>query len=548
MLSYIIRRLLLMVPTLLGVTLVVFFVMALAPGGFGASLEQTGEQTVGEEAKQQKAYMMRRYGLDKPLVVQYGRWLNQVLPLGFHTSSEVIARDGTDEDSKKANAQANADAVESVVEEHPWLNTGQRSQMGEAIRSLASYEQLPIEDVAADVTAALSDPQGAGIAFFDRLDRSEEDHANAIKPIQNAQSEEDARTALVKSLNYETKGLDRVMFGQPGFKAPDLGETIRGEKVGDKIMQALPITLLLNLITFPLIYAVAIIIGIYAARHRGGAFDIASGTVLLGFWSFPRIGAGVLLIAMLASNQHLNWFPTGGLNKLEADAMPFLPSMEGFFQTLGFSGHVMISALIPIGALLLVGLLIGRGPDLLRGKGISKETWIAVVVILGVIGVGFAEFYLKLLPDAIPESRGWLVDRLWHLVLPVLCLIYTGFALLSKLMRGSVLDNLSSDYVRTARAKGVSEQDVLFRHVFRNSLLPLITVAAAIIPAMIVGSVVVERIFTIQGMGYLAVEAAFQKDRELILATTLFAGLLGLTSELLRDLCYAVADPRVSFE
>lgn len=398
-------------------------------------------------------------------------------------------------------------------------------------------------------------PKAQGLSFLNAWPQAMKTLRLQKKAIAEAEGEEAQRTALVKSLRYQAGGLDRILFSKPAMvffpfarKVPNLGQTIREERVSDKIMHALPITLLLNIITFPLIYIVAIIIGIYAAKNRGGAFDIASGTVLLGLWSFPRIGAGVLLIAMLASNQQLNWFPTVGLNKLEADAMPFLPSMEGLIQTAGFSLHVMISALIPIGILFLVGLLIGQGPVLLRGKKPPKGTVIAVVVILGLIGFGFAEFYVGVFPDKIPASRGWLVDRIWHLVLPVLCLIYTGFALLSKLMRGSVLDNLSSDFVRTARAKGVSERDVLFRHVFRNSLLPLITVAAAILPAMIVGSVVVERIFTIQGMGYLAVEAAFQKDRELILATTLFAGLLGLTSELLRDICYAVADPRVSFE
>ena len=543
MLSYILRRLLLMVPTLLGVTLVVFFVMAMAPGGFGASLEQSGDQTVGEDAKQQKQYLMRRYGLDKPLVVQYGRWLNQVSPLGFSTSSEAV-----DPDEKEANDEANALAVALVVQDHDWLNEGQQSQLGMAIRMLASYEQLPIDEVAAAFSAGLDDPQGAGIALFDRFDRNEEDHAAAIKPIEEAQTDEEARTTLVKRLRAEAGGLDRILFFQPKPKVPDMGKTMKEERVSDKIMQALPITLLLNLITFPLIYIVAIVIGIYAARHRGGAFDIASGSVLLGFWSFPRIGAGVLLIAMLASNQNLNWFPTGGLSTLEADAMAFLPTMPGLMHTAGFALHVIISAFIPIGAVLLLGLAIGYGPKFFQGTRPPKGTGLVTVGICIFILIGFAEFYYGRFPDTIAPSRGWLVDRLWHMVLPILCLIYTGFALLSKLMRGSVLDNLSSDYVRTARAKGVADRDILFRHVFRNSLLPLITVAAAIIPAMIVGSVVVERIFTIQGMGFLAVEAAFQKDRELILATTLFAGLLGLTSELLRDICYAVADPRVSFD
>ncbi|UCE88617.1 MAG: ABC transporter permease, partial [Pseudomonadota bacterium] len=144
--------------------------------------------------------------------------------------------------------------------------------------------------------------------------------------------------------------------------------------------------------------------------------------------------------------------------------------------------------------------------------------------------------------------RGFLLDRLWHLALPVLCLSYGGFAFLSKLARTSVLENLLADYARTARAKGVSERDVLWRHVFRNSLLPLITVAASLLPGLLGGSVIVESIFSIEGMGKLAVEAVKGRDRELVLSITLISGLLTLAGYLLADLCYAIADPRVSYD
>jgi peptide/nickel transport system permease protein len=145
-------------------------------------------------------------------------------------------------------------------------------------------------------------------------------------------------------------------------------------------------------------------------------------------------------------------------------------------------------------------------------------------------------------------ERGWLLDRIWHLAAPVICLSYGSFAFLSKLSRGAVLENIRADYVRTARAKGVGEKDVLYRHVLTNSLIPLITVGAHILPALITGSVVVERIFSLPGMGNLTIEAIEMRDRELFLSTTLVAGLLGLLGYLLADILYAVADPRVSYE
>jgi peptide/nickel transport system permease protein len=145
-------------------------------------------------------------------------------------------------------------------------------------------------------------------------------------------------------------------------------------------------------------------------------------------------------------------------------------------------------------------------------------------------------------------NRGWLLDMVWHLVLPIVCLTYGGFAFLSKLMRASVLENLSADYARTARAKGLSERVVLMRHVLSNSLLPLITVAAGVLPGLLGGSVVVETIFSINGMGRLIIEAINMKDRELVMSETYVITLISLLCILVSDILYAVADPRVSYE
>lgn len=145
-------------------------------------------------------------------------------------------------------------------------------------------------------------------------------------------------------------------------------------------------------------------------------------------------------------------------------------------------------------------------------------------------------------------EEGWLLDRAWHMVLPTICLVYANFAFLSRLARGSLLDNLNSDYVRTARAKGLPPGVVLYRHALRTSLIPLITVLVNILPGIVTGSVVVEVAFGINGMGSLSIEAARGRDFELLLSLVVVVGLLQLTAYLLADIGYAVADPRVSFE
>jgi ABC-type dipeptide/oligopeptide/nickel transport system permease component len=358
MLSYIIRRVLLMFPTLLGITALVFFVMGLAPGGIGGVMLDKFGNLNNADAERIREYYNRRYGIDKPLVVQYGRWLNAISPIGFKSA----------------------------------------------------------------------DDGGLTSSF--------------------------------------------------AIKMPSLGDSLEQHRpVADLLAESLPITLLLNLLSVPLVYAIGIMTGIKAARRRGGAFDNISTGLQLTLWSVPTIWTGVMLIGMLANREYLKLFPTGGLSETDALHSAFLPHHTA---------------------------------------------------------AGF--------------QRGYLLDTLWHLALPLVCLSYSGSAFLTKLTRGSILENLGADYTRTARSKGLAEGVILYRHVFRNSTLALITVAAGILPSLLGGSVVVETIFSIPGMGHLGVQAVLSRDREVVLAVTLIGGFIGLISQILRDILYAVADPRVSYE
>ncbi|MCF6283677.1 MAG: ABC transporter permease [Candidatus Hydrogenedentes bacterium] len=141
----------------------------------------------------------------------------------------------------------------------------------------------------------------------------------------------------------------------------------------------------------------------------------------------------------------------------------------------------------------------------------------------------------------------WLLDRAWHLILPVFCLSYAGFAGLSRYARAGLLETVRQDYVRTARAYGFSERTVIYKYALRNSLIPIITLLGTLIPTLIGGSVIIESIFSIPGMGKLAFEAILSRDYPLvmgILSITAFLTLLGL---ILSDILYAVVDPRIKF-
>lgn len=460
MATYILRRLILMVPTLLGITLVVFVVMASAPGGISAQSLVDGMNLEPQAKKAMEDYYNRMYGLDQPPPLQYLRWLNNISPAGF-----------------------------------------------------------------------IIDDTGAVTGF---------------------------------SL----------------FKGSELGTSFRyGRPVADLIAERLPVTLLLNVLSIPLIYVIAIAVGVHAATRRGSSFDTGSGVVLLGLWSVPTMLAGVLLIGFFASEQFWRWFPTGGISRRDALDMPFLPhwtvmtdlllllllaglgailmiwlslKAPAFWRFVAGAclgavlGLLMASQVVDSGPGVLHGVLmltVGAGLGALAGKGFAALR----VVIMGLIGAMVGMIVASSLAQG-DFVRGFLFDRLWHLWLPVVCLAYGGFAFLAKLTRSAVLENLLSDYARTARAKGLRERDVLWRHVFRNSLLPLITVSASLLPSLLAGSVIVESIFSIDGMGKLAVEAVQTRDRELVLSITLISGLLTLVGYLLADLCYAIADPRVSYD
>jgi peptide/nickel transport system permease protein len=161
-----------------------------------------------------------------------------------------------------------------------------------------------------------------------------------------------------------------------------------------------------------------------------------------------------------------------------------------------------------------------------------------VFPVYGIISPG-AEFY--------PFYKIAL-NFLWHITLPVICLTYADFAYLSRYQKGSLLEVLREDFVRTARAKGLSESRVILKHALRNSLIPIVTIVASILPAMIGGSVIIESIFSIPGIGQLGFESILSRDYPVIMAIATITAFLTLIGILISDIAYVFVDPRISFE
>jgi len=178
--------------------------------------------------------------------------------------------------------------------------------------------------------------------------------------------------------------------------------------------------------------------------------------------------------------------------------------------------------------------------------------WVAVLLIMFFGGGDFLDIFPVYGISSIGADSWslfhWLTDRLWHLVLPVTCLTYGGLAYLSRLTRAEMLEVIREDYIRTARAKGLSERVVIFKHALRNALLPIITLLAFLLPAMFGGSVIIESIFSIPGMGQLGFESVLSRDYPVIMAITTISALLTLAGLLISDILYATLDPRIKLE
>lgn len=247
------------------------------------------------------------------------------------------------------------------------------------------------------------------------------------------------------------KWLGKMVQGDLGISFKD------GRAVSAKLAEALPVTLMLSLLSLFFTYLVAIPVGIYSAVRPYSKLDQLMTMGLFLLYSMPAQWIAILLIVWLGTT--LDWLPISGLHS----------------------------------------------------EGVNS-VW----------------------------------DTATHLVLPLFCLTYAAFASLSRYMRSSMLEVIRQDYIRTARAKGLSEKVVVLRHAFRNSLISIITLLGLTLPTLVGGAVIIERIFNLPGMGRLSFEAILSKDIPVLMGTTALAGTLTMFGILLSDILYALVDPRIS--
>ncbi len=190
-----------------------------------------------------------------------------------------------------------------------------------------------------------------------------------------------------------------------------------------------------------------------------------------------------------------------------------------------------------------------------------------IVTVLVMIGISLPSFFFgQMLKDVLALKTGWfppsglvtagsssvgfelLLDKLYHLVLPVMTVVILSIGGRMRMTRTNMLEVMNADYIRTARAKGLSESKVIYKHAFRNTLIPLVTSLAGLLPSLFSGAIITEQVFALDGIGNVALKAMYEGDVPFIMGYNMFLALLSVIGVLLADLMYAIVDPRVKLK
>ena len=428
MATYFLRRILLMIPTFLGSTVLVFTILQLAPGG---PLEQTilqlqmGGMTGGGEGGVTSTDMMggsalpasalkdlkRFYGFDKPIYQRYLIWLG-LWP------REIKHRDFT-----ISPGQFQVDKRVGKKDGQIWRVDVKDNQDG----SLMVYEKSG--------------------------------HQSDIWVATVVESKEDGtREAVI--FQYEFSGILTGNLGRSYTYMRPVTEVMRPR---------FKISLLFGLTGMFLSYLVCIPLGIRKALNHGSMFDFGSSVIIFIAYSIPGWALGGVLLVLFGGGSFWDVFPLGGF----------------------------------------------RSP---------VEIWDTLT------------WYEKI------------IDQVHHMILPIIAWSIASFATMTVLMKNSLLENLSQDYIRTAFAKGLREKRVVWSHAMRNSVIPIASGIGHIIGVVIAGSYFIERVFNIDGFGKMAFEAVLQRDYPITLGFLVIVVLIRLIGNIISDLALATVDPRIRFK
>jgi peptide/nickel transport system permease protein len=309
-----------------------------------------------------------------------------------------------------------------------------------------------------------------------------------------------------------------------------------------RVLQAVIVVLIVTMITFALLrmipgnVAVAVM-GPTAYRNPGAIrqFDRVYGFDLPWYRQYF-----LWLGHLLQGNLGYSWKLNQSVASLLANRLPKTIIL------VGLSTLIALIVAVPIGIIQAVrrNKLADHAFNAFSTVFYAAPSFLVGIILILVFAIKF-----PILPPEGPQGEGIGVvfTNFNALILPIATLALITIALFSRYMRSSVLDNLTEDYVRTARAKGASERRVLVRHVLRNSLIPIATLLGLSLPGILAGALITEAVFNYPGMGYLFYQSANNQDYPVLLGFTVVVAVATVVGSLLADVAYAVLDPRVRY-
>lgn len=438
---YILRRLMMMPITLIGITFLVFFLTRMVPGGPVERMLQeqaigalTGEKTVGQASSRLGNDDMERleelFNLQEPTWKAYLQWLG-LLPRAVEIAKAEFNDEGV---ATLTIASASGNAVALKV-----------TREGDVPQYLAPGW---LEDEGWQMKLESPRERAERLAQRRHITDAKEIAALADSPACR-------RWRAVAS----RRAFQGVLQGNLGLSYK------YNEPVTRMMMDRLPVSLYFGLMGAFITYVVSIPLGVLKALwHRSWLDSVTSVLIFVGY-AVPGFALGAVMLVYLGAR--LEWFPLYGLVSPGFEWMPF------------------------------------------------KEQ---------------------------------LCDLAIHTVLPLTCYVVSTFAVTTMMMKNNLMEHLAKDYVRTAVSKGVSFRRAVWRHAFRNSVIPIVSTLGSVICTVVGGSILIERVFDIQGFGMLSFQALMDKDYSLIMGTLLLTSILIITGNLVSDLLVALVDPRVRFD
>lgn len=490
MVQYIIRRVLIFIPTLIVITLLGFIISVNAPGDpvermvvAAQSGGEVGSQTINQI--EQKKYWRKKLGLDLP--VFYFSLTSLSRPDSLYKIYDRNEREALDRlISKYGNWNEIQDYYKSLNEfyqsqiffklDTSVLKDYDKNAVVETLNQIkfeatslkSSYEENIIEAKFNKINLLLT--------YYPFLSQFQKPfNLVEFKFLKIKTNQTTWKNYIPKLIFYKQNQYHRWLFGDggqfsKGLIRGDFGTSyVTKQPISDVIFSKIGWSMFFAFLSIILAYAISIPIGVKSAAKRGSRFDKTSSIILFMLYSMPSFWLATLLLMTFANTDVLNIFPASGIKPATG-----YPEGSGIF-------------------------------DMIR--------------------ISFP-----------------------YIILPLICYTYSSFAFLSRTMRVSMIEIVGQDYIRTAHAKGLTEKVVIWKHAFRNSLLPIITVFANIFPAAIGGSVILETIFTIPGMGSESISAIFNNNYPMIIAVLTISGFLTLLGYLVSDILYAIVDPRISYK